>query len=58
VTALPFTRPIAGLLYLCTVPIAEINLPVNNIKILSVEQKCFYIGFMSPATIKGTKVFT
>jgi len=39
-----------------TVRIAEVNLPVNNIKILSVEQKCFYVGFMTPATIKGTQV--
>ena len=34
--------------------LAELNLNVNNIKILGVTQQCFYGEFMSPATIPRT----
>jgi hypothetical protein len=34
--------------------IIELRVTVNNMKILSVVQQCFYDEFMSPATIKHT----
>ena len=36
--------------------IVELHVTVNSVKILGVEQECFYGEFMSPATIKLTKV--
>jgi hypothetical protein len=32
--------------------IVELRVTVNNIKLLSVAQKCFYVEFVFPVTIK------
>ena len=40
-----------------SVCVAEIHVTVNYIKILNVEQQCFYGKFMSPAKITRMVVF-
>lgn len=38
-----------------SVCVVELRVAVNNIKILSAAQICFYGEFMSPAAMKGTQ---
>jgi hypothetical protein len=40
----------------CIVCVAELYVAVNNVKILSVAQQCYYGKFMSPVKINSTRV--